>query len=101
MEASKLVGAVLEIENENKELIELCRCLYRYSLDCKDGITDDKKSLRNKDFLKQTEVYDYLGIGNETLMKMRIDGLPCYRLSERNIYYSKEDIKRFLFEREE
>lgn len=100
METSRIVKEVLGLERENLELKELCKNLYMYSLDIKDGIINDKKSIRNKDFLKQKEVYEYLGIGSDTLTQMRSDGLPCYRLSDRNIYYSKEDIKNFLLERE-
>ena len=100
METSRMVKEVLGLERENLELKELCKNLYMYSLDMQDGMTNDKKSIRDEDFLKQKEVYEYLGIGSDTLTQMRIDGLPCYRLSDRNIYYSKEDIKNFLLERE-
>lgn len=100
MEASELVQSIIDIEVENRELKKANSTFFVKSLDKKDKLDDKDLSIIYKDFLKQCEVHKYLGIGPDTLTQMRIDGLPCYRLSERNIYYSKEDIKEFLLERE-
>lgn len=99
MEATDLIQAILDIEEENKKLKEENSKFYIYSLDQFDERGDEDSSIAYKDFLKEKEVLKYLGIGRDTLINMRIEGLPRYRLHDRAFYYSKEDIKNFLLER--
>jgi excisionase family DNA binding protein len=54
------------------------------------------------EYLNYTESTKYLGISKPTFSKLRKEGkIPCYRVSENRVIFSKKDLDNYITEKKE
>ena len=68
-------------------------------MEIRNDIPRVKKDIE-KDFLKLSELREYLGCGNETIYKMCENGWPRYQPYGKTILYYKQDVIDYILKHE-